>query len=172
MKAKRGGTAARTASERRQAAPLVPPPVEAEPNQPPPFTPPEPGLQAGKGSRVVAAPVSIAPFSAPDSAPPATPKPETATLDDDVFEQIRLEIKGRLPYLQACADAARRRGGPDVRRLQVTYTIAADGTVKELKLENVPDPQLATCITRMAGRPFPVRPGMDLTIPTPIVFIR
>jgi hypothetical protein len=41
-----------------------------------------------------------------------------------------------------------------------------------MKVEGVADPKLATCIARMGGRPFAVRPGTELTIPTPIVFVR
>jgi hypothetical protein len=125
--------------------------------------------------------VSTAPAVAPtarEPTPPAKPqpavpeKPETVTLDEAVFDQIRGEIKRRLPYFQACADAARRRGSSDVRRVSATWTIAADGAIKEMKVDGVPDPQLATCITRMGSHPFAVQPGTELTIPTPIVFVR
>lgn len=94
------------------------------------------------------------------------------TLEVDVLDRIRLEIKSRLPYFQACADAARRRGVPDVRRLQATWIIADNGSIKLLKVEGTTDAQLTTCITRMGSRPFPVSPGTELTIPTPIVFVR
>jgi hypothetical protein len=97
---------------------------------------------------------------------------DAAILDEAVFDKIRAEIKSRLPYFQACAAAARRRGSPEVRRVQATWFIAANGTIKELKLEDVPDPRLALCITRMGSQPFPVAPGGELTIPTPIVFVR
>jgi hypothetical protein len=110
--------------------------------------------------------------SAIDSNPPPAAKPEPSVLDQAVFDQIRLEIKSRLPYFQACADAARRRGSPDIRRVQATWHVAADGVIKELRLEGIPDPRLATCITRMGSRPFEVKPGVELTIPTPIVFVR
>ncbi len=93
-------------------------------------------------------------------------------LDADALDQIRLEIKARLPYFQACADAARRRGSPDVRRVQATWWVAADGVIKELKLEGVLDPMLAACITRMGSRPFEIKPGAELMVPTPIVFVR
>lgn len=114
--------------------------------------------------------------AAPD--PPRKPsalaenRPESITLDIELFDRIRREIKGRLPYFQACADAARRRGSPDVRRVQATWCVAADGVIKELRLEGVRDQRLATCITRMGNRPFEVKPGVELTIPTPIVFVR
>jgi hypothetical protein len=117
---------------------------------------------------------SPAPGAAP--APTAQPSlpvtPETVALDEAVLDQIRLEIKRRLPYFQACADAARRRGSAEVRRVAATWTIAADGAIKEMKVDGVPDPQLAACITRMGRQPFTVQPGTELTIPTPIVFVR
>gem|GEM_PF-4123147 len=97
---------------------------------------------------------------------------QAVTLDADVFDQIRREIKARLPYFQACANAARRRGSPDVRRLMATWSIATDGAITQLNLEGVSDPRLATCITRMGSHPLSVKPGMELTIPTPIVFVR
>jgi hypothetical protein len=102
----------------------------------------------------------------------AADRPDVATLDQAVLDHIRLEIKGRLPYFQACADAARRRGSQEVRRVQATWTIAADGSIKEMKIEGVPDPLLVTCITRMGSHPFEIKPGTELTIPTPIVFVR
>jgi len=89
-----------------------------------------------------------------------------------VFDQIRQEIKRRLPYFQSCANAARRRSGLAIRRVQLTWAIAADGTIKSLKVEDGSDIQLAACLTRVGGRPFSVQPGMELTIPTPIVFVR
>ncbi len=93
-------------------------------------------------------------------------------LDETVLEQIRREIKSRLVYFQACADAARRRGGLELHRLQATWFIAANGAIKQLKIDGVPDTQLTTCLTRVGSRPFAMPPGMDLTIPTPIVFVR
>jgi hypothetical protein len=88
-----------------------------------------------------------------------------------VFDQIRLEIKRRLPDFQSCARAARRRAGLDIRRVLLTWAIAADGTIKSLKVEDNIDAQLAACLSRAGSRPFAVQPGMDLTIPTPIVFV-
>lgn len=111
-----------------------------------------------------AASASMAP-SEPDTTGPGV-------LDVEALDRIRLEIKARLPYFQACADASRRRGGPEVRRLQAVWTIGPDGSIRDLKVENVDDAQLVGCITRMGGRPFAVKPGADLTIPTPIVFVR
>jgi len=90
----------------------------------------------------------------------------------DVLDQIRVEIKNRLPYFQACADSARRRAGLEIRRLQATWFINADGTIKEFRLDEVPDVKLAACLVRAGSRPFPVQPGVDLAIPTPIVFVR
>ena len=135
----------------------------------------------GESPAAATAPTEGAPTAAPTAlqhVPPPEPRPAgeanpaTVTLDEAVFDQIRLEIKSRLPYFQACADAARRRGSAEVRRVQATWTIAADGAIKEMKVEGVPDAQLATCITRMGSRPFKVQPGTELTIPTPIVFVR
>jgi hypothetical protein len=110
--------------------------------------------------------------SPPQTQPAVPEQPEPVVLDEAVFDKIRLEIKSRLPYFQACADAARRRGSAEVRRVTATWTIAADGAIKEMKIDGVPDPQLATCITRMGSHPFAVQPGAELIIPTPIVFVR
>jgi len=163
-----------SAAADERAAPVPPPPsaepTPAEANQPPPFQAPP-----ADGSEAIVAPQAIAPTLPPTPVKTTSASengPTTVTLDATVFDQIRQEIKSRLPYFQACADAARRRGGPDVRRVQATWSIAADGTIKEMKVEGVPDPLLATCITRMGGRPFPMAPGTELTIPTPIVFVR
>lgn len=113
------------------------------------------------------------PVPRPTPTPPASaPRPGLVTIEADVFDQIRLEIKARLPYFQRCVDAARRRGMPDIRRLQATWLIAEDGSIKDLRLEGVTDDLLATCIIRMGSRPFPVSPGTEVTIPTPIVFVR
>jgi hypothetical protein len=122
-------------------------------------------------------PVALAtapPTEAPSTKPPpaAAAPPEVITVDADVLGRIRIEIKSRLPYFQACADAARRRGAPDVRRIRATWVIANDGSIKELRLEGALDARLATCVARMGKLPFPVSPGTELTIPTPIVFVR
>jgi hypothetical protein len=90
----------------------------------------------------------------------------------DMLDLIRAEIKGRLPYFQACADSARRRSGLEVHRLQATWFINADGTIKEFRLDEAPDAPLADCLIRAGRRPFPIQPGLELTIPTPIVFVR
>jgi hypothetical protein len=133
-------------------------------------TPPEDILLASAGERTAPAqPPQSTTAPSPKPSPPSKPEDQAAL---DILDQIRGEIRGRLPYFQACADAARRRSGLDMRRLQATWFIAADGTIKDLKFDDVPDAQLATCLTRAGGRPFLVQPGMDLTIPTPIVFIR
>jgi hypothetical protein len=116
--------------------------------------------------------------SQPAKSDPAAEEPQPTTPEEPrapkmtALDQIRLEIKSRLPYFQACGDAARRRAGLEIRRLQATWLINADGTIKELKIDGVPDAQLATCLTRAGSRPFSNPPGMDLTIPTPIVFAR
>jgi hypothetical protein len=107
------------------------------------------------------------PAPAPDEAKPSTPEDPP-----DMLDLIRAEIKSRLPYFQACADAARRRAGLEIHRLQATWFINADGTIKELRLDAVPDAPLAACLRRAGSRPFPIQPGMELTIPTPIVFVR
>jgi hypothetical protein len=155
-------------------APAVPQgqPATPEPNDAPTSENPAPPKAATQEISAIAAPPTPAPIPAVTPMPPAEDRPETITLDVAVFDQIRLEIKSRLPYFQACADAARRRGSADVRRVQAIWCIAADGVIKELKLEGVPDAQLATCITRMGSRPFEIKPGAELIIPTPIVFVR
>ena len=96
---------------------------------------------------------------------PATPKL-------DVLDVIRAEIKQRLPYFQACVKLARRRTDTEVPRLEATWAIRADGSVKELKIEGVSDPELVACITRAGSRPFATQPGTDLVVPTPILFVR
>lgn len=98
--------------------------------------------------------------------------PAPVLSDNEVLDKIRWEIKQRLPYFKACAENARRRTGYEIRRVQATWAIANDGTVRELKVEGVADRQLATCITRVGSRPMAVEPGQPLTIPTPIVFVR
>lgn len=123
--------------------------------------PPTPALSsAPPAARAIAAP------------PEKAAGPDLVTLEADVFDQIRMEIKARLPYFQRCVEAARRRGLSDIRRLQATWLISEDGSIKDLQLEGVTDELLATCIMRMGSRPFPVSPGTELTIPTPIVFVR
>jgi len=133
---------------------------------------PAPAAAPAEETAKAAASAAPEPRPATKTRPAAAEQPETVTLDEAVFDQIRQEIKGRLPYFQACATAARRRGSAEVRRVQATWTIAADGAIKEMKVEGVPDPQLALCITRMGSRPFAVQPGTELTIPTPIVFVQ
>ncbi|SRR5450759_1787163 len=97
---------------------------------------------------------------------------EMATLDEPAIDQIRLEIRRRLSFFQPCANAANRRGVSEVRRLQATWAIAADGTIKSMKIEGVTDRELTVCLTRAGGRPFAVKPGTDVTIPVPVVFVR
>ena len=101
-----------------------------------------------------------------------TPSPPADPVVPDMFDLIRAEIKNRLPYFQTCADSSRRRAGLEIRRLQATWFINADGTIKEFRLDEAPDAQLAACLIRAGSRPFPIQPGMDLAIPTPIVFVR
>jgi hypothetical protein len=97
---------------------------------------------------------------------------EPQVLDVTVIDQLRREIKQRLSYFQACADGARRRNGVEVRRLQATWSVTADGLVKELKVEGVSDLPLVACIVHVGSRPLTTKPGQDLVIPTPIVFVR
>ena len=153
------------------------PPAPVPQNQPPPFQEPTaPPTLGPRIERPVSTPRPLSPSQTTELSAPSkeTPSKDTdaTVLDPAVFDQIRAEIRSRLPYFQACAEAARRRGSPDVRRVQATWFIAADGTIKELKLEDLPDPRLVLCITRMGALPFPVAPGGELTIPTPIVFVR
>jgi hypothetical protein len=134
-------------------------------------------------------PVRAVPASLPDPFdPPGPAKTQPATLADarlqtasakpssepegDALTLIRMEIKQRLPYFQACAIAAKRRSGLVVRRLQTTWTVAADGSIKDLAIVGVNDPELEACIVHAGSRPFSVRPGADLVIPAPIVFGR
>ena len=77
-----------------------------------------------------------------------------------------------MPYFQACANASRRRGGQELRRLLIVWDIAPDGSVKDLKVEGVSDAELSSCIQRVGRRPITQQPGSDLSIPTPIVFVQ
>jgi hypothetical protein len=163
--AKLAATAARLAATATQAG-------ATESSRPAPGESPAAATAPTERTEPTAAPTAMEPVPPSKTGPAAPAKPDTVTLDEAVFDQIRLEIKSRLPYFQTCADAARRRGSSEVRRVQATWTIAADGAIKEMKVENVPDPQLAACIARIGSRPFPVKPGTELTIPTPIVFVR
>ena len=97
---------------------------------------------------------------------------ESAALDVPAIDQIRLEIRRRLSLFQPCAEAANRRGVFEVRRLQATWSIAADGNIKTMKIEGVTDRDFAVCLARAGNRPFPVKPGMEVTIPVPVVFVR
>jgi hypothetical protein len=118
-------------------------------------------------------PMAVAkPSAAPQPAAPVEKADGQAAFENDALDQIRLEIKRRLTFFQSCADASRRRGGNEVHRLQATWSVAADGTIKMIKFDDVADPQLATCITRAGSRPFSIHPGVELTIPTPIVFVK
>jgi hypothetical protein len=96
----------------------------------------------------------------------------SASADPSPMEGIRMEIRRRLSLFHACADAARRRGVADVRRLDPTWTIAPDGSIKAMKLENVMDLEMTACLARTGSRRFPVAPGMELTVSVPIVFVR
>ncbi len=104
---------------------------------------------------------------APDLAQTAEAPPTTV----DVLSLIRKEIKRRLPYFQSCARSARRRNGLEVRRLRATWAVAADGRIKDMKLDGIDDPELGACIVRVGSRPFEAHPGTDLVIPAPIVFV-
>lgn len=120
-------------------------------------------------------PLPLSPAGPTDGRP--TP-PDVARPDEeqpaelDVLSLIRMEIKQRLPYFEGCARSARRRNGLEVRRLQATWAVAADGSIKDMKVDGIDDPELGACIVRIGSRPFTVRPGVDLLIPTPIVFVR
>ena len=162
--AKLAATAARLAATAAQAS--------ATESKQPTHKASAPASTARNSPGATASPTTMAPAPPSKTGPEGEANPEMVTLDESVFDQIRLEIKGRLPYFQACADAARRRGSLEVRVVQATWIIAADGAIKEMKVEGAPDPKLATCITRMGSQPFTAKPGMDLTIPTPIVFVR
>jgi hypothetical protein len=106
------------------------------------------------------------------SAPVAAPPSDDPPAEVDVLSLIRMEIKQRLPYFEGCARSARRRNGLEIRRLQATWAIAPDGSIKSMKVDGIDDPELDACIVRMGSRPFTVHPGVDLVIPTPIVFVR
>jgi len=93
-------------------------------------------------------------------------------LENQVLDQIRLELKRRMSVFQLCADGARRRGVETFRRLEATWLIGADGNIRALRIVNVTDPSFATCLQRVGNLPLAVKPGVDLTIPTPIVFVR
>jgi len=126
-----------------------------------------------KEATAVRPPSPVPPAASDRRAPPVAEGPDGGAADPevDVLTLIRLEIKQRLPYFQSCARSARRRGGVDIRRVQATWSIAADGAIKKIELDGVDDPQLATCIVRAGSRRFAVAPGVDLVVPTPIVFV-
>jgi len=126
-------------------------------------------MRAGKRKDRTSKSKSEKPEPASEVEQPSTPEEPVVP---DMLDLIRAEIKSRLPYFQACADSARRRGGLEVHRLQATWFINADGTIKEFRLDEAPDTALAACLIRAGSRPFPIQPGMELTIPTPIVFVR
>lgn len=88
------------------------------------------------------------------------------------MDKIRTEIRHRLVFFKSCADAAKRRGVPEVRRLSVIWSIAADGSILAMKLEGVMDPEMAACLARVGSRRFSIEPGTELTVPVPIVFVR
>lgn len=98
--------------------------------------------------------------------------PGTATADALSMEAIRMEIRHRLLFFKSCADAARRRGVADVRRLSVTWSIAPDGSIRAMKLEGMIDPEMAGCLARVGSRRFPIAPGRELSVPVPFVFVR
>jgi hypothetical protein len=133
------------------------------------FTAAEPSRRANDRKDRTIKSKSTKPEPAPEKGQPSTPEEPAVP---DVLDLIRTEIKGRLPFFQACADGAHRRAGPEVHRLQATWFINADGTIKEFRLDEMPDARLAACLIRAGSRPFPMQPGVDLTIPTPIVFVR
>jgi hypothetical protein len=87
------------------------------------------------------------------------------------IQDIRTEIRRRIPFLQSCSDAARRRGASDVRRLHATWSIAPDGSTKVVKVEQEMDPEMAACLARAGGRRFSVAPGIELSVPVSIVFV-
>lgn len=146
------------------------PPEEEPAAEGPPAPENQPSRLAGS------TPPAASAVSEPSQPEPAPAAPPTSTAgpaqEIDLLALIRSEIRQRLPYFQGCAIAARRRNGVEVQRLQATWAIASDGTIERLKLEGVADAQLATCIVRVGSRPFTVQPGVELVVPTPIVFVR
>jgi hypothetical protein len=106
------------------------------------------------------------------TAPEVVPTGDDPPAEVDVLSLIRMEIKQRLPYFEGCARSARRRNGVELRRLQATWAVAPDGSIKSMKIDGIDDPELGACIARVGSRPFTTHPGADLVIPTPIVFVR
>jgi hypothetical protein len=101
----------------------------------------------------------------------AKPLGETP-LDGVTVEQVRLEIRQRLSWFQSCSASARRRGGSEVRRLDVTWFVSPNGNIKSLRIEGASDQELIHCISRAGRRPLQHKPGLDLIIPACIVFAR
>jgi hypothetical protein len=95
-----------------------------------------------------------------------------ATFDEPAIDQIRREVRQRILLFQSCAKAARRRGAFEVRRLQATWSIAPDGTVKAMKLDGATDRDFTVCLVRAGNRAFPVEPGMEVTFPVSVVFVK
>lgn len=130
---------------------------------------------AAAAPTVSEAPSPATPIESADrssTAPDVTPSADEPPAEVDVLSLVRAEIKQRLPYFEGCARSARRRTGVEVRRLQATWSIAPDGVIKSMKVDGIDDPELGACIVRVGFRPFTVHPGVDLVIPTPIVFVR
>jgi hypothetical protein len=115
-----------------------------------------------------------APPSQVSSGAKARPKPpvKPALAERSSLQGIRMEIQRRLPFLKSCLDAARRGGAEPVSRLQATWSIAPDGYIKDIALEQGMDPELAACLAKAGGRRFPIAPGMELTVPVSIVFVK
>jgi len=119
-----------------------------------------------------AAPQAVAAPRAETSEPRSSPQIETAVGSFASFERVVQEIKGRLPYIQLCVNASRRRGGQELSRMVAVWSISPDGSVKALSLEGVRDDELAACIQRISRRPLAAVPGVELSIPTPILFVQ
>jgi hypothetical protein len=132
---------------------------------PPPFQ-----LPNGPVTTTITSPTTpkVAPLQ---TKPPAAKSASLQQAGKPLLDRIRFEIKQRLYVFQNCALNARRRG-VDCRRVDATWNIGADGTIKSIVFSNVPDPLFAVCLQRIENQPLVVKPGMELKIPTPIVFVR
>jgi hypothetical protein len=143
----------------------LPPGSSESPLNPPPFQMPN-----GPVTTVVTS-ATLSKVPPPPIMPLSASSPSYQQAEKPLLDRIRYEIKQRLYVFQNCAVTARRRG-VDCRRVDATWNIGADGTIKSIVFTNVPDPLFALCLQRIENQPLLVKPGMELKIPTPIVFVR
>ncbi len=90
----------------------------------------------------------------------------TTTLDEGIVR----EISQRKVLFRMCYESARRRGVA-ATRADVKWTLAADGTVRDVEVVVAQDAQLSNCIRVVASRPFAGRVGQDIPVAIPLLFV-